>query len=282
MRSGSFITNRSLMIAILLTAFAGWSSAQSATIVPVVENAVSERFIESFGRSASTKIKLIDPEISSSAIRAIAPTKLINLTAVEARSVGAAIGCNGYFLIWSDVYRRSLYDRKEYYDAFAAVYAVSSRTGRLVDWQLIRVEDDNRQKAIDGLMKLAPAAADSMTERLLAEPVTAADILTAERLEVLPDDSSGGRMPIPYRRIRPESSELAFLYDVEATVEVIVDLSAEGNVRSAEVFRWAGFGLDDAAIRAIRTMNWRPAESGGRPTASRFIVRYNFKKLPKS
>lgn len=282
MRSASFITINLLSLAVVILALAVSASARNLAVLSVADSATSHLFLERFESAVAARTNVVNREVATSAMSAVAPPTVINMTASEARSLGAAIGCNGFFLIWSDVYRRSLYDRKEYYDAFAAVYAVSSRTGRLVDFQLVRVEDDSRQRAVEALMRSAQATAALMIDRLMSEPVSPTDILTADRLEILPEDPTRGRMPIPFRRIRPEPTEISFLYDVEATVEVIVDLAADGTIRSADIYRWAGFGLDEAAIRAIRSMNWRPAEVAGRPTASRFIVRYNFKKLPRS
>jgi len=74
---------------------------------------------------------------------------------------------------------------------------------------------------------------------------------------------------------------MAFLYDVKGTVEVMVDLDDKGNIIKTEIARWAGFGLDESVIDAVRKMNWRPAERNGKPLPTHFLLRYNFKKSEK-
>jgi len=97
-----------------------------------------------------------------------------------------------------------------------------------------------------------------------------------------PDEKSpnakGFRSPVPYRRLKPEYTTEASLYDVKATVDLMVYLDAAGNIVRTDVERWAGFGLDASVERNVRTMNWRPAERDGKPMAMKFLVRYNFKK----
>ena len=91
-------------------------------------------------------------------------------------------------------------------------------------------------------------------------------------------DAKGFIAPIPYRRIKPEYSETAYLNNVTATVEILVDLDAAGSVTRTEIVRWAGFGLDESVQKAVRTMNWRPAERDKRTLPMRVLLRYNFKK----
>ena len=46
--------------------------------------------------------------------------------------------------------------------------------------------------------------------------------------------------------------------------------------------RCAGFGPDESVTQAVRAMNFRPATRDGEPVASRVLLRYNFRKPPKS
>ena len=83
----------------------------------------------------------------------------------------------------------------------------------------------------------------------IAEPLPLA-------LEEVPDPTSPAarnfRAPIPYRRIKPEYTTQAALYDVTATVEILVDLDAAGNIIRTETVRWAGFGLDESVEKRWR------------------------------
>jgi TonB family protein len=115
---------------------------------------------------------------------------------------------------------------------------------------------------------------------LLLEESAARKGSAAERVPALETmENNGYRAPIPYRRIKPKYTPLANSYGVKATVDVVVDLDADGTIKSATVERWAGFGLDESALEAIRSMNWRPAEYLGKSYRTSFLVRYNFKEI---
>ena len=102
-------------------------------------------------------------------------------------------------------------------------------------------------------------------------------------IEQPPDDGSPAaknfKAPIPYRRIKPEYTADAFLYNIRATVDIVVDLDKTGAVLKTEVARWAGYGLEESVEKAVRSMKWRPAERHGKMLPMRFLLRYNFKKI---
>ena len=106
-----------------------------------------------------------------------------------------------------------------------------------------------------------------------------------ERIEEMPADGTPGalnfRSPIPYLRIKPEYTAIASFYDVAATVEIELTLASDGSILAADVVRWAGFGLDGSALKAVRSMQWRPAERNGKTLPIRVLLRYNFKKLER-
>jgi protein TonB len=96
-----------------------------------------------------------------------------------------------------------------------------------------------------------------------------------------PPNTPDFRPPMPYRRIKPEYTRTAYLYSVEGTVDLEVDVDDNGKIVHIDVVRWLGFGLDEAAVKAVTDMNWRPAESKGKRLAMRVLLRYNFKKIEK-
>jgi protein TonB len=71
---------------------------------------------------------------------------------------------------------------------------------------------------------------------------------------------SGGAPPYPRA-----ASEAAIEADV--ALEIIVD--ASGHVRSARALQHVGYGLEEAALRALRGYRFRPAVFSGRPSAVR-------------
>ena len=105
-------------------------------------------------------------------------------------------------------------------------------------------------------------------------------------IEAAPDNNQtahaeGLRLPRPFRRLSPPYPETAASAEVEAIVDVLVDLDIKGEVSNAEVARWAGFGLDEATIETVRRMHFFPAMRNGTPIPLRVLLRYNFRKPPK-
>ena len=104
-------------------------------------------------------------------------------------------------------------------------------------------------------------------------------------IEEAPEDAEspaakGLRLPQPYRRLRPAYPETAARAEAEATVDVEVDITTQGEVERVEVVRWAGFGLDEATVNSVRQMHFRPAMRDGQPVPMRVLLRYNFRKPP--
>jgi TonB family protein len=105
-------------------------------------------------------------------------------------------------------------------------------------------------------------------------------------IEEAPDDdkaavAEGLRLPRPYRRLVPAYPETAARAEAEATVDVLVDLDASGEVTRAEVARWAGFGLDQATVENVRRLHFFPAMRNGVAVPIRVLLRYNFRKPAK-
>jgi TonB family protein len=105
-------------------------------------------------------------------------------------------------------------------------------------------------------------------------------------IEDAPDDEAaaardGLRLPHPYRRLRPAYPETAERAEAVATVDVQLEIDAQGEISRLEIVRWAGFGLDEATLNTVRQLHFRPAMRGGVPIPIRILLRYNFRKPPK-
>jgi TonB family protein len=207
------------------------------------------------------------------------------MTVAEGKTVGTAIGCDFLVLVQSDTFRRSSFERKEYYESHAAVYVVSARSGRLVFWSLPKFEAPSRALSGRALAAASPATAAELSAALKQVAASEAMMDARRPMEELPAENSpeakNFRAPIPFRRIKPEYTALASLFDITATVEIELDLDAGGTIVRAEIVRWAGYGLDQAVETAVRSMNWRPAERDGKPLPMRVLLRYNFRKFDK-
>lgn len=208
-----------------------------------------------------------------------------NQTIEEARRAGRVIGADVIVLIHAEIVRRSSFGRDKYFEAAAAVYVVSSRTGRLAEWFLAAAEKDTEKEAAEALLGQAPDIAARVRESGI---VAVREDISIERPDELPGlviidtpAAAGVRPPMPYRRIRPDYTTEASRFRLQATVDAEVDIDAEGRVARIEFTRWAGYGLEASVEKAIRSMNWRPSERNGKPLPARVLLRYNFTKVER-
>jgi len=74
---------------------------------------------------------------------------------------------------------------------------------------------------------------------------------------------------IPY----PVSAERA---GIEGVVELLLVINAEGIVESAEVIRGPGYGLNEAALAAIKEFVFSPAKIGSNKVSIRWPYKYRF------
>lgn len=258
-------------------------SAQSRIAVLVPEKtAQSQTFVEKLEKSLSENFKVFDDSLSESAYRAANYEKPFNLSLANAKNTGAAIGCNYFLLVKAETLRRYSFEKKEFYESYAAVFAVSSRSGRLVFWKLTKGEAETAEKAE---RKLFDAAKDLAAEIFAKLKITAQEESNEKnraKLEELPAENSTAaknfRPPLPYKRIRPEYTPIANLYGIEATVDAEIDVDENGKILKIEIVRWAGFGLDESVAETIRKMQWRAASRDGKTLPIRVLIRYNFKK----
>jgi TonB family protein len=272
------------LFAFLFLNFVSATAAQRLAILTPDKAESSRLFADSL--TEKTSLRVLDSDLSEAAFRSVSISNPFNLTRDEAKQIGAAIGCDYFIVTRSATQRRSSFQRKEYYEAFAAMHVFSARSGRMVLWQLPRFEAAKADAAAKALDISIQSIATEIDVAIRKANKTEIDEPQLPAMEEPPDAASplakGFRAPIPFRRIKPEYTEIAALFDVAATVEITVDLDAAGTILRTEITRSAGFGLDEAVEKAVRTMNWLSASRDGKPLAMRFLLRYNFKKVDKN
>lgn len=74
----------------------------------------------------------------------------------------------------------------------------------------------------------------------------------------------------------PSYTEAAKAAAIEGKVRVELNLTAEGNVADAKVIEGLGFGLDEAALTALRAASFSPATKCGKAISSKFTVSVRF------
>jgi TonB family protein len=243
---------------------------------------------------ASEGINIGDREGSRLAVRGAGYAGSLNLSLKEARDLGEALGCDFYLIGDAQTLRRSTSNNPIYFESYASVFLVSSRSGRLVTWERPSFEASSPNAAEQRLLE--ELSGEDLSHRYLAAMKKAYEEERLQRLSAIetvtpvideaPDDekaaeAGGLRMPRPYRRLRPVYPETAARADAEAVVDVLVDLDATGEVSSIDVARWAGFGLDEASLNTARQLHFFPAMRNGMPIPIRILLRYNFRRSAK-
>lgn len=255
---------------------------------------VAKLLAESGGR-AGLKLALLDRGMARAAARGAGYAGSLNMTLAEARSLGASIGCDFYLTGDAQTIRRTSTSRPVYFEAYASVFIVSSRTGRLVLWERPSTEGDTAVRAEESLLATLDARAGERYASALAatferEERERFQTTNAEEQGAVIDLSNEGgansikdlREPAPYRRLRPAYTDAAYRAEAEATVDAAVEIDSDGEVREVSIVRWAGFGLDEEVASTVRRMHFRAAEREGEAVAVRVLLRYNFRRPPKT
>jgi TonB family protein len=291
------------LIIVALFIVANVSSLGAQTLVRRSTIAVLDFGETAFAREAvekfSTNLKqdstaeILDRDQARAAARGAGNDGSLNLSLDEARNLGAVLGCDFFVLGDAQTLRRSPSTGPVYFESYASIFLVSSRTGRLITWERPNSRAATSAAAEHSLLNELTGVA--LRNKILVATHRAEVAERADRaliidsntpvIEQAPDDdkiaeAEGLRLPKPYRRFLPVYPETAAAAEVEAVVDVLVDLDSGGEVMRAEVVRWAGFGLDQATLDAIHKLHFFPAMRAGVAVPIRVLLRYNFRKPP--
>jgi TonB family protein len=288
-----------MLLALCPSAAARDDRRVSVAVLDMGGTPTAARVTERLSRAlASLKIKgttlaLLDRGMGAAAARGVGYAGSLNLTLAEARSLGAAVGCDFYLAGDAQTVRRSSSARPTYFEAYASVFVVSSRTGRLIMWDRPAAEADTAEAAEASLLasledaaQLYAGAVAVGAEREERERFAHEEVANAAVIDLSTDEGAASnkdlREPAPYRRLRPAYTDAASRAEAEATVDALVEIGADGEVADVRVVRWAGFGLDEEVVATVRRMHFRPAQREGESVPVRVLLRYNFRKPPKS
>lgn len=136
--------------------------------------------------------------------------------------------------------------------------------------------------------KVFGVARNSHSEEKSDVGVKAGNTLAAAPDNEILKDTDATSLPIPtdeylVSKMPSVASEVHIPYPAEAKVKkiegkVVMELliDATGSVRQAKLISGPGFGLNEAALSAIRNFRFRPAEVDGKAVAVRIPYTYNF------
>lgn len=287
-----------LFCVLALLTFATNSPAQTRPVVAVLDfgsTPIAKQVTDTLrNRLRSTQeVVVADADMSRAAAKGIGYAGSLNLAVNEARDLGAALATEFYFVGDAQTLRRSSFEKPVYYEAYCSIFLVSTRTGQLLFWERPSFENTEATRAE---VQLSQYLSDSLTRRLVGvikkgheDERIQRTVLTASPealIEEAPEDEKaaevqGIRPPRPYRRLRPEYPQSAARAEAEATVDVAVDVGADGEVSDIQIVRWAGFGLDEVTVATVRQLHFFPAMKNGAPIPMRVLLRYNFRKPPR-
>jgi hypothetical protein len=233
---------------------------------------------------------LVDRDLSRAAARGVGYKGSLNLMIEEARDIGAAIGSEVFITGDAQTIRRSS-SSESYYESYASIFIVSTRTGKLVMWERPSAKANTQEEAEKKILTELAQAVKRYAEKIRSwqrgesEERALSVGKSVPVIEEVPQEGTGQaesfRPPQPYRRIRPVYTDIAAQADVEATVDALVDLNERGEVIKIDIVRWAGFGLDESVINAVKPSYFRPAMREGKPFPIRVLLRYNFRRPAK-
>jgi TonB family protein len=245
------------------------------------------------GLKAIDALTVLDSDLGRAAAKGVGYSGSLNMLLSEARDLGAALSSDFYLIGDAQTIRRSSVSRPVYYESYCSLFVISSRSGKLAHWERPSVDAETPQTAQEQLLKQLDQVAfiqgisSAIKQTQLTEQAQRSIInVDAPLIEEAPDDekiaeAQGLRLPKPFRRLRPEYPQSAAKADAEATVDVVVDVGADGEVANVEVVRWAGFGLDEVTVSTVRQLHFFPAMRNGTPVPLRVLLRYNFRRPPR-
>ena len=82
--------------------------------------------------------------------------------------------------------------------------------------------------------------------------------------------------PTVLSRIKPVYSERARKAKLEGTVELSAIVRKNGSIEAVKVLRGLGLGLDESAVRALKSWQFRPGMKNGRPVDLRINIEVTF------
>ncbi|HKX30931.1 MAG TPA: energy transducer TonB [Blastocatellia bacterium] len=247
---------------------------------------VTDRLRASVRGDQNSSLELLDPDLIRMAARGAGYAGSLNLSRDEARALGLSLGCDFYLLGQTQLLRRLSADNRAYYEVYAGLFVVETRTGRLIKFIFGRAQQASEAEAFReqrslvesgwGQSSSAIASAWRDREREIENVGSRPAPVLTDPDRVAEGDAAG--QPFFYQRIKPEYPEPAELAGITATVELEAVFGEDGRVGEIEVIRWAGFGLDESAIAAVRRLPFKPAERDGKRLTIRGLVRYNFRR----
>jgi len=89
--------------------------------------------------------------------------------------------------------------------------------------------------------------------------------------------TEGLTRPVPEHHSAPAYSEKAQAARLQGTLVLWLVVGAHGDVEQAAIDKPLGLGLDESALRTVRTWTFKPATLNGAPTRARVVAEVSFR-----
>ncbi len=208
----------------------------------------------------------------------------LNLSRDEARRLALSVGATTLVMGATSIGELESDNGRRSFDVAISLFLVDGTTGRLLRYRPFRGGGESRAAAVEAAF--VPLRAEIATWKALADD---AERQREERtsdlawdpaaLDMLgsPDGGEGLVPPRFFKRPAPKYTDEAERMRAVATVDLVVQFNADGSYGPIDVVRWAGYGLEESAIEAVRACKFWPARKDGRPITARALLRYNFR-----
>jgi hypothetical protein len=221
----------------------------------------------------------LDRSLVAAAVAGAGYTGSLNLTREEARRLGSVVGADALVLGTASFLDRGAGAG----DAFVGLFLVDGRSGDLLRYKGVSVAAETvlaaRSRALEavraemsGWIDLCEAAA-TRRERIEAEQADPKGLVDLVARESWPGVSPPRFFKKPSPAMTPDGERAL----VTATVDVVVQFNSDGSYGPITIARWAGFGLDEAVVEAVRKSTFFPAMRDRKPVPARALLRYNFR-----
>lgn len=289
-----------LMIAWCLVAFGFGFSTKAQTDTPMLQLVVIPFQVDNGGQSESIRtleralkeglqasgVELLPESWVSSVMNSRQGELNFNPHCEEAQALGAALGCDFYVLGRVLVTERSASDRTCYHEVQVNVFWVNTRTGSLVKWERLSAKGATGDQAQKEAIRLLREHGISMIALLqdARQKQQSPASSSKEKDGDLLDLRSGSvpenvKLPTFIKHPRPDSTEFAKEARIEARIEAEIVLDKTGTVTEIQIVRWAGYDLEEAVKKAVRSYTFKPATCDGVPVSVRILAEYNFRRV---
>lgn len=231
---------------------------------------------------SATGATIVADGLADAAANGVGYDGSLNPTREDVRRLVSAIGSEIVVIGSSSVVERESADPGRRWDAFAGVFLVDGRSGRLLRYRGVSFLEASRETAEARLISAVAEEVATWVDVVRADGIAIAgewrpEDVTFVDFVLQPEGSPGLIPPRFFSRPVPTYTPDADRVHATATVELLVEFLADGSYGRIDVVRWAGFGLDESSILAVRSSKFWPARRDGVSVPARAMLRFNFR-----